>query len=314
MPRKIVLDVDPGFVDAMVLSIALFDPEVEVLAVTSVGGNVPPALAAKNLQAILEFLDPPRLPRIGIGAAPEQGLPVDARHVHGIDGLCGTSLPVAELRTQHPAEKVICDAVRSSPDMVTVVALGPLTNIARAFQRDPELPQLIDHLVIQGGCIKGPGNITPVAEFNMYCDPNAAKLVLNALCTKILVPLDVTNPIMLTLGHLSQLPSEETKLGAFLRRILMPGFRVYRQNYALEGIHIHDLLTYMVATRPNLWTVQEMAGDVETEGLITRGMTVFDRRPIRDWRLNMGVVGQIDSEAVLHEMIKGLVYSDTRVR
>ncbi len=306
MAKKVILDVDPGFVDAMVLCMALFDPEVEVVALTSVGGNVAPNIAAKNLQAIVEFLDPPRLPRIGFGAEPENSLPVDARHVHGIDGLCGTALPVAELRSQHPAEKVICDAVRSDPEKVILICLGPLTNVARAFQRDPQLPQLLNHLIIQGGTVEGPGNITPAAEFNMFCDPKAAKTVLNARCTKTLVPLDATNRIMLTLGHLDLLPPEETKLGSLLRSIMIPGFRAYRQCYGLEGIHIHDFLAYVVATQSSWCTSREMAGDVETEGNLCRGATVFDRRRYPSWHNNMDVVQMIEQDVVLDYIISGL--------
>ncbi len=313
MPKKIILDIDPGFVDAMVLCLALFDPDVEVLAVTSVGGNVAPHLAARNVQALLEFLDPPRLPRFGIGTEPDNGLPVDARHVHGIDGLCGTALPVAELRSQHPAEKVICDTVRAYPEQVSLVCLGPLTNIARAFQRDVELPKLIERVYIQGGTIDGPGNITPAAEFNMFCDPKAAKLVFQAPCHKTLVPLDLTNQIFFHLGMMDQLPPEGTRLGSFLRCILLPGFRAYRQCYGLEGVHIHDLLAYVCVAKPAWYSVKEMACDIETEGTICRGATVFDRRRFPDWKNNIEVITKLDQEAAIDYIFYGLNHASELV-
>lgn len=306
MPKKVLLDVDPGIVDAMALSLAMFDPTVEIVAVTSVGGNIPASMAAKNLQAIVEFLDPPRLPRLGMGTAPDDGLPVDFRHVHGIDGLCGTPLPVAELRSKHPAEKVICDAIRNDPEDIIVICMGPLTNIARAIVRDADLPKMIRHLYITGGSVSGRGNITPCAEFNIFADVQAARTVFHAPCTKTLVPLDVTNQVMFTLSHLNRLPGEEYRLGMLLRSMLLPAFRSYRQCYGLEGIHIHDLITYMLAIHPGWAETQEMAGDVETKGELTRGMTIFDQRDAPEWPKNIEVVTKIDTMEILEEILAGL--------
>ncbi|MDR1959241.1 MAG: nucleoside hydrolase [Planctomycetaceae bacterium] len=309
MPKKVILDVDPGIDDAIVLCYALFDPEVEVVAVTSVGGNVAPQVASRNTQAIMEYLDPPRLPRLGVGSEPDDGLPLDGRYVHGIDGLGGTDLPVAVLRSLHPAEKVICDAVRAAPNEITIIALGPLTNIARAFQRDSEIPRLLRHLVITGGTLDSPGNITPAAEFNIYCDPLSAKQVFQASCIKTLIPLDVTNRVKLTLGDVDQLASDSTKVGHLLRCIIMPAFRAYRQRFGLEGIHVHDMVTYLAALHPQLFAMKSLSGNVETVGELTRGMTVFDRRRIPAWRENMNVAYNIKEEQVLTKIITGLNFS-----
>ncbi len=240
MAKKVILDVDPGIDDAMALCMALFDPRLEVLAVTAVGGNVSPQIASRNVQTVVEQVDPPRWPRLGVASYAEHGLPVDGRHLHGIDGLGGVHLQVAELRTKHPAEKIICDEVRANPEEVTIVALGPLTNIARAFQRDPELPSLVGRLVLSGGTVAGPGNVTPAAEFNFYCDPQSARSVVRSRCTKTLVPLDITNRVVMSYDLLNQLPPETSKVGRLLRQILPPAFRAYRQQFGLEGIHAHD--------------------------------------------------------------------------
>jgi purine nucleosidase len=306
MPRKVILDVDPGTDDAMAICTALFDPRLEVIAVTAVGGNVPPQMATRNVQAIIEQVDPPRWPRIGSGSPPDHGLPTDARDVHGSDGLGGANFQVAELRTPHPSEKIICDEVRAAPDSVTIVALGPLTNVARAFQRDPELPSLVDRVVIMGGTVAGPGNVTPAAEFNMYCDPEAARTVLRSPSTKTLIPLDVTNQVELNYDLFNQLPDESTRVGQLLHRILPPVFRAYRQKLGLEGIHVHDLVAMLAATRLDLFTTQEMAGDVETMGELTTGATVFDRRRVPAWRHNLEVAIGMDVPGVVDEIIRGL--------
>ena len=297
---------DPGIVDAMVLCLATFDPTVEVVALTSVGGNVPADVSAKNLQTLVEFLDPPRLPRLGAGAPPDEPMPFDFRHVHGHDGLGGALIPVAERLSPHPAEKILCDALRSDPENVIIICLGPLTNIARAIARDPQLPEMIRHIYIAGGALNGRGNITPCAEFNIYADIVSAKTVLHLPCTKTLVPLDVTNSVLFTLQQTERLPGNETKLGKLLFNMLMPTLQSYRQCYGLEGIHIHDLITYMVAVHPAWATTKELPVQIETQGYLTRGMTVADQRPVPEFPPNIEVVTKIKTKTILDEVIQGL--------
>ena len=306
MPKKVILDVDPGIDDAMAMCMALFDPKLEVVAVTAVGGNCPPEQATRNVQAIIEQLDPPRWPRIGAASSPDNNLPVDGRSLHGLDGLGGVDLEVAELRSRHPSEKVISDAVRSAPNAVTIIALGPLTNIARVFRRDPELSSLVGQIVMTGGTVSGPGNITPAAEFNIYCDPASAQAVFRSPSTKTLVPLDLTNQIVLSYDLFNQLPDESTKVGKFLREILPPAFRAYRQQFGLEGIHVHDSVALMAAIHPELFSTEEMAADVETMGELTSGATVFDRRRVPAWRHNMEVVVDMNKEKVVQQIIRSL--------
>jgi inosine-uridine nucleoside N-ribohydrolase len=306
MARKIILDVDPGIDDAVAMCMALFDPGLEVVAITAVGGNVAPQQATRNVQAILNQLDPPRWPRVGAASLPEHGLPVDGRHLFGTDGLGGTNFQVAELRDPHLSEKIICDEVRAAPESVTIVALGPLTNVARAFARDPELPSLVGQVMIMGGAVSGAGNITPAAEFNIYCDPQAARAVFRSHCTKTLVPLDVTNRVILTLDVLDQLPNESTKVGRFLRKILPPAFRAYRQEFGLEGIRVHDAVALSALTHPHLFTLVEMAGDVETSGELTVGATVFDCRRVPAWRHNMAVAMDLNKAGVIEQIVCGL--------
>ncbi len=306
MPRKLILDVDPGVDDAIAMVFALYHPALEVVAVTSVGGNVPPAVASRNVSGILGFFDPPRWPRVGVASMPDDGLPVEGRYGLSIDCLEAAQLRVAELRNPHPAEKVICEEVRAAPGEVTILALGPLTNIARAFRRDPELPTLVGKVLISGGTVSAAGNVTPAAEFNMYCDPKAAREVFRSASTKVLIPLDVTNRVMLSFDHLNNLPPETTRLGWFLRAILPPAFLSYRQRLGLEGIHIHDCVTLMAAIHPELFEYEDMAGDVETGGELCRGATVFDRRRVPDWQKNIAVARKMDTARLVDYFLEGL--------
>ncbi len=306
MRRKVILDIDPGVDDAMALCIALYHPQIEVVAVTAVGGNVPPDLATRNVQALLAHLDPPRLPRIGAACYPNEGLPVAGRYGRDVDSLTEAHLRVSELRSAHPAEKLICDEVRAAPGEITIVALGPLTNVARALQRDAELAAAIGQIVISGGAVASAGNVTPAAEFNIFCDPEAAQTVFRSPSTKTLIPLDVTNRVVLTFDFLRQLPPESTKVGMLLRAVLPPAFRVYHQELGVEGIHCHDTVALIAATCPELFSFQEMAADVETAGHLTTGATVFDRRRAPAWRHNLAVAQEMDSERVTQEINAGL--------
>lgn len=303
MTRRVILDIDPGIDDALVMCVALFDPDVEIVALTSVGGDAPADVAARNMMGIVEFLDPAKLPRIGVGTDPEGVVPSESKTIHGINLSEGSYLPVAELCSPTPAEKVICDVVRHYPNQVTLLSCGPLTNIAKAFRRDKEIPFLVNRLFISGGTYEAPGNQTPCAEFNIRRDPTAAREVFASSCTKTLVPLDVSNRMKFRLEHLAALPPKEDKLGGFLRHILLPAFRAYRQDRGMEQIYLQELVAYFAMTRPELFETTDAAGDVETSGTLTRGQTVFDRRTMPEWKRNMEVVTKIDSAAVCREIL-----------
>ncbi len=304
-PRKVIIDVDPGVDDAIALTMALFDPRLEVVAVTAVGGNVPPEQATANVQALVAYLDPPRLPRLG--AAPDDvALPARPYSVHGSDGLGGVDLPRVNLHAGHASEKVIWECLRAHPREITFVALGPLTNLARVLQRDPSIAEVIGDLVICGGTLHGCGNATPTADFNLYCDPAAARHVIREPVTKTLVPLETTGQVLLGFDVLDQLPAEESRAGAIVRGMLTHAFRAQRQILGSEGIHLHDAVGLVAATNPELFERTTVTADVEVTGELTSGMLVIDRRQIRRGRPNADVLTGCDAAAVQDCVLRGL--------
>ncbi len=305
MARKVILDVDPGIDDAVALCMAMFDPRLEVLAVTATAGNVAAQQATRNVQAIIEQLDPPRWPRIGEAREPDQGRPVDARQLYGEDGLGNAFFEVAELHNRHASDKVICDEIRAAPDEVTLITLGPLTNLARAFTRDPEIVSMVGQIHIRGGALAC-GDVTPAAEFNAYCDPESARMVLRSPTTKTLIPLEVSRQVVMTYDQLDELPDETSPTGGLLRRILPHAFRTSRQRLGLEGIHLHDAVGLVAALHPELFHTETMAGDVETAGELTTGATIFDRRSVSEWRGNMDVAVEVDAAGVVDTILRGL--------
>ena len=306
MAKKVIIDCDPGIDDAVALCLALFDPRLEVLAVTAVEGNVSAQQASQNLQALIDHLDPPRYPRLGTAAASDAAPPLDLRRLHGDNGLAGIALPIAQLHHQHPSEKIICDEVRTAPGQVTILCLGPLTNLARAFQRDPELAMIVDQVILSGGSLRGIGNVTPAAEFNMFHDPLAARAVFRSAATKTLIPLDIAEQVKLTLDLIEQLPGESTRAGHLLRHLIPFAFRAYRQHLGLESIFLQDVVTLTAALHPELFEVEEMAGDVETMGELTKGATIFDRRRLAPGRSNLAVATEVDVVAVKDSVLRGI--------
>lgn len=305
MARKVILDVDPGVDDAVALCIALGDPSLEVVAVTATGGTVSPEQSTSNVQAIVEQLDPARWPRLGT-ASKEQMLRADGRHLFGTNGLCGAHFEVAKRHHQHSSVKVICDEVRSAPGDVTIVATGPLTNIASALQQQPDLASMIRHLIMIGGTIGGPGNVTAAAEFNIYCDAEAARAVFHSPVTKTLIPIDLTSRVLLSFELLEKIPDGDSRSGELLRRILPGAFRAYRQQLGVEGIHLHDAVAIVAALEPELFTTERMYGDVETDGTLTYGATIFDRRRHPENRPNMDVAIDMDTASVTDYILRQL--------
>ena len=311
MTRKVLLDVDPGIADALALCLALTDPRLEIVAVTATGGNVPPEQATRNVQAIIEQIDPSRWPRIG-AADPLQPLRTDGRGLCGNDGLCGADFRVAELHHRHSSVKIIADEIRAASGELTIIAGGPLSNLATVLQREPDLATQVGHLIIVGGTLNGPGNVTAAAEFNIYCDAEAARHVFRSPVTKTLLPLDVSSTAELDIGLLDQLPSESTGVGRVLHGLLPGAFRAYRQRMGVEGIRVPEAVAVVAASHPELLTTEPLYCDVETAGSLTHGATVLDRRQISAGQPNMDVVTEFDAQAAIDSILRSLKLAEVQ--
>ncbi len=305
VPRKIIIDCDPGIDDATALAMALFDPRLEVLAVTAVAGNVSADQATANLQALVSFLDPPRLPRIGAAAAESPWAPRRAS-VHGADGLGGLDLPRVPLHGGHPSEKVIWETIKAHPREVTILALGPPTNISRVLQRDPGIAEIIGDIVICGGTHHATGDATPTADFNFASDPVSARHVVREPVTKTIVPLETTGQVIYGFDFLNRLPREFTRVGTMLRPMIASSFRAWRQLLGSEGIRLHDVAALVAVTNPELFERETVVADVETAGELTTGMLVVDRRTNRSGHPNADLLVACDAAAVQDCVLRGL--------
>lgn len=314
MPRKVIIDCDMGIDDAVALCMLLFDRRLDVLAVTAVEGCVTANQANNNLQAIVSEIDPERYPRLGMAQPAEDAPAVDTRYLYGDDGLGNANFDASSRQHAMPADKLIVDLVRAHPGDVTLLCLGPMTNLARALRRDPTLAGSIDQIIATGGSLDGQGNVTPCAEFNLYFDPISAKEIFNSRTTMTLVPLDVTRRVKFGLDMLEQLPSDATRTGYFLRQILPHAFRAYRQQLGQETITLNDAVGGLVLLEPDLFKSEQVACDVETNGELTRGVLVTDRRMPSESRPNVNVITETNPESVRQYVIDQLTMSGNASR
>lgn len=309
MSRKIILDCDPGIDGAVAITLALFDPRLDVLAVTATAGTVDAGTANANTAAIIAKLDPVRYPRLGTAVPPQDAPVLDDIHLNGPDGLAGCHFPTVTRQNDHPSDKVMADVIRRYPGEVTIVCLGPLTNLARLLRRDPMLIAMIDKVVISGGTVAHSGNATALAERNFFFDPASAREVFASLTTKSLMPLDVTESITFGLDLMEKLPAESSRAGGLLRKLLPYKFRVGHQKLGREVMPLQDAVTIVSVVEPELFQWEEMAGDVEVSGTLTRGMTLFDRRMRPEWKVNMEVARRASASDVRDAIIRGMRYA-----
>ncbi|HDG1689490.1 TPA: ribonucleoside hydrolase RihC [Kluyvera georgiana] len=270
MRLPIFLDTDPGIDDAAAIAAALFAPELDLQLMTTVAGNVSVEKTTRNGLQLLHFWDAD-VPLAQGAAAPLVRPLRDAASVHGESGMEGYDFvehnrqPLAK-----PAFQAIRDALMHAPQPITLVAIGPLTNIALLLTQYPECRFNIRRLVIMGGSA-GRGNFTPNAEFNIAIDPEAAALVFRSGLEIVMCGLDVTNQAVLTPEYLSTLPALN-KTGSMLHAL----FSHYRSGSMQSGLRMHDLCAIAWLVRPDLFTLHSCFVAVETQGQYTAGTTVVD--------------------------------------
>ena len=295
--KQVILDMDPGVDDAMAMLLALKSPELEAKAITVVSGNIQLELCVRNALRVLDILgiDDNSMPIVAAGAKrPLKRERINVPSIHGSDGLGeldrfkeadgSKRYPDPEKRpSSTPAVDVILDLVDRSEEDITIIATGPLTNIAQAIMRDPETMRKIGTLIVMCGAFKTPGNITPVAEFNAYADPDAAQIVLDSgIHPLVIVGLDVTHKARLHRYYLHEkVRSSPTRIAQFVQDCTEFYMDFHKENEGFDGCYLHDPLAIGVAIRQDLVKTQDMRVQVETCVGITTGMTVADFRPRR---------------------------------
>jgi inosine-uridine nucleoside N-ribohydrolase len=295
MARKVIIDCDPGIDDALAISLALWDPALEVLAITACAGTTDAEQSTSNLLTLVEKLDPPLFPRLSSAVDPEQGAAAfNGSLLHGDRGLGDAKWEPVSRQHSVSSDKLMIEQLRAHPGEVTVVCTGPLTNLAKAIGRDPAVAGMIDRVVIAGGTLRGIGNITPCAEFNFHFDPQAAHDVLHSPTTKTLIPLEVSNRLSFGWEIVEKLPERYTKVGEVLHELVPYYLRSTRQHLGHEMVSFQAVCAILSLIDPEILECTEMAGDIEIGGELTRGALIYDQRDPRQWRANMEVAVSID--------------------
>lgn len=296
MAKRIIIDTDPGVDDALAILLALASPEISLEALTTTQGNVTLEKATRNALSILELARASHVP-VASGSLLPLVQPLHASaFVHGESGI-GNSLlpePIAKPAQKHAVDYLI-ERVLAEPKEISIFPIGPLTNIAMAIRKEPKFAKALKELVIMGGAALEPGNVTPLAEFNIYVDPHAAHIVFHSGIPITLIPLDVTHKCLLKQTHIDRLMKIDSPISRFVRDAV----DVYlRASFALgyEGSALHDPLTLATVIAPELLTLKEYYVDVDIAGGVSMGKTFADVRNVLKKPANMKVAMNVRGE------------------
>ncbi|CAM0880345.1 unnamed protein product [Alopecurus aequalis] len=317
--KKVIIDTDPGIDDAMAIFVALNSPELEVVGLTTIFGNVYTSLATRNALHLLEAAG-----RTDIPVA--EGSPVTvkkatklriASFVHGSDGLGNQNFPPPTGKpVDQSAAAFLVEQANLYPGQVTVVALGPLTNLALAVELDPTFPTKIGQIVILGGAYSVNGNVNPAAEANIFGDPDAADIVFTCGADILAVGINITHQVVLSDIDRKKLEQSDSKYARYLCKILGLYYDYHMDAYSTKGVYLHDPTALLAAVDPSLMTYTEGVVRVQTDG-ITRGLTVFDNTKkrygeITAWtgKPTVKVAVTVDAPAVVELMMQRLIMDD----
>ena len=306
--RKIIIDTDPGQDDAVAILLALASPELDVLGITAVAGNVPLKLTEKNARKICELAG---RPEIGVYAGAVRPLvrPLEtAEHVHGKSGLDGPDLPEPKmpLQERHAVDFIVETLMAQEAGSVTLCPLGPLTNVALALVREPRIAPRIREIVLMGGGFFEGGNTTPAAEFNIYVDPHAADVVFRAGIPIVMMPLDVTHKALTSAARIEAFRALDTPVGTATAQMLDFFERYDVEKYGSEGGPLHDPCVIAYLLKPELFKGRECNVAIEIASELTMGMTVVDWWGISKRPRNAMVMREVDHQGFFALLVERL--------
>ncbi len=309
-PRPIIIDTDPGQDDALAILLALASPELAVLGITAVAGNVPLPLSESNVRRICELAGR-RDTKVFAGCArPMVRALTTAEEVHGPTGLDGHDFPepTMALQPDHGVDWIVDTLMAAGEREITLCTLGPLTNVAMAMVKEPRILTRIREIVMMGGGFAEGGNVTPTAEFNIYVDPHAAHVVFTSGCKLTLIPLDVTHQALTTAARLERFGAIGTPVGRACHDMLSFYRRHDMSKYGSDGGPLHDpcVIAYLLA--PEIFDGKHIALEVEISSEKTMGMTITDWWGVTDAPPNCTVMKAIDDEAFYNTLIDRIAH------
>ncbi len=304
-PTPVILDVDPGHDDAVAIMLACGSLALDLLAVTTVAGNVPLEKTTRNALRVLSLIGRADVP-VAAGASSPLCRPLHtAENIHGESGLEGPEIPDASFEPdERGATELIADTLREAPEPVTLIPTGPLTNVATLLQERPELKERIAHISLMGGSI-GLGNTTPAAEFNVYVDPEAAREVFESGLPITMSGLDVTHQAGAGPQERENLRSLG-RIGGVVAELLEFFAGTYERIFGFDAPPLHDAVAVAAVLKPALLKTRPMRVDVECESELTRGETVCDFYGVSGKPPNAEVGVELDREGFFDLLYRSL--------
>lgn len=306
--RSIIIDTDPGQDDAFAILLALSSPEIEVLGITAVAGNVGIDKAELNARKLCELAGRPDVPVFRGCDRPLKRDLCTAEHIHGETGLNGADLPAPAmpLQAKHAADWIVETVMAAPEGTVTLCPLGPLTNIASAFVREPELAGRLRDVVLMGGGFFQGGNVTPAAEFNIYVDPHAADIVFRSGVPITMMPLDVTHKALVPVDWSARLREMGNSTGAAGAGLIEFYQRYDVERYGDTGGPLHDPCVIAFLIRPDLFHGKVCNVRIETGSELTMGMTVVDWWNTTKLAKTATVINKVDSPGFFDLLLERL--------
>lgn len=294
--KRIIIDTDPGVDDALAFLLALASPEIKLEALTTTQGNVTLETATRNALAVLELARASHIP-VAAGSVVPLVQPLRASaYVHGESGIGNSKLPAPRNKpiSKHAVDYLI-ERVLAEPNELSIFPIGPLTNIAMAIRKEPKFANAVKELVIMGGAIHENGNVTPLAEFNIYVDPHAAHIVFHSGIPITLIPLDVTHKCLLKPEHVDRLLKINSPISRFIKDSVETYFK-FSYDRGFAGCALHDPLTLATVIAPELLTLKEYYVDVDHSGGVAMGKTFADIFGVTKKHANMKVAMEVHGE------------------
>jgi inosine-uridine nucleoside N-ribohydrolase len=298
--HRVIIDTDPGIDDTMAIMLALASPELRVEGLTIVRGNVGVEQCARNALTILEIAGHADIP-VAVGADKPLVRPYHGHGatVHGQDGLGETKLSGTRPVPDRRAVDFLISHISAAPGELTIVSLGPLTNLALAVSVEPRLAHWVREVIVMGGAVAARGNATPVAEANIHNDPEAARIVFHAGWPVTLVGLDVTHKVTMTPAYLQRLAAPHTPVTDLIAKITPFYLSAYKRMAGIDGFYVHDPTAVAAAIRPALFETREVYVDVVTDNERALGQTIADFR--NQWKMapNVRVCLSVEAKGIL---------------
>ncbi|HLO34404.1 MAG TPA: nucleoside hydrolase [Anaerolineales bacterium] len=313
MTTRIIIDTDPGVDDALAFLLALASPEIKLEALTTTQGNVTVEKATRNALSVLELARASHIP-VAKGSSLPLVQPLRASaYVHGESGIGDSNLPEPRSKPVpgHAVDYLI-ERVLAEPNEISIFPIGPLTNIALALRKEPKFAKAVKELVIMGGAILESGNMTPLAEFNIYVDPHAAHIVFHSGIPITLIPLDVTHKCLLKLEHIDRLMEISSPISRFIKEAVEVYLK-FSFERGFEGSALHDPLTLAAIIAPELLTLKEYYVDVDISGGVSMGKTFADIYNVTMKPANMKVAMNVRGEDFIELFLKRMEHLSRRI-